>query len=643
MTLLSARDLLNQPRIHVWRLTESVYQVAFEDQTTAQISKSHLVFNRYCWELLALFPNTPITSLCSVDETLKGESYDADTHTRTLERIFQYMVHYNHLDTFAAKEGLLRRVYEIVDMIQNEIVENISSYVATIDALDFVKVVKDPVIQAAHTAMRPTPEGVDKVYKQIRQYIQASPSGNRFVAAYRNKSINENQANQCIGPRGFISGRDLTVYLQPVQNGFIRGMGSLYELLVESLTAAKSLAANESNIKQSEYTSRRIQLLAMVVKSVHNGDCGSTDYMDMLVTPGLLDSIKGKYYLKPDTTLGCIEGHETHLVDQIIKLRTSLGCHHHDSAQICSVCLGKLAQNFQSNSNLGYTTVAYLMEKITQAILSTKHLTHSVKKSLIQLFDLAVKYFHATEEGDLYFHEDLDLKGLQMVLSNSKLNKLVDVLNLPHTNINLNKVGELDEIVIRNNNPKVPTNERLNLSYKDRNCIITKEFLTYMKQVKIETDSRTNFIVPLDNWDKRDPIFNSPLKEANILNFVNQISNLIEKKSGKITDPQEKLHKLFAMVLEKFKMNLSVLEVIVYATTTYNVAGGNFKLGRNSQYPYSDEAMNLFTNRDFAGFAAYERQMGPLIENPVVTFGATHRQAHPIALYFTPQNLASKT
>ena len=643
MTVITARDILNQSRHNAWTLKESVYQLSFEDQTTESITRNHLIFSRYCWELLSLFPNTPITHQCSVAFTIKDGSYDADTHTKTLERIFQYIVRYNRLETFAAKEGLLRRVYEIVDLIQNEIVENISSYVATIDALDFIKVIKDPVIEAAHSNMRPTPEAVDKVYKQIKQYIQSAPLDNRFVAAYRNKSVNENQANQCIGPRGYISGRDLTVYMHPVQNGFIKGMGTLYELLVESLTAAKSLAANETNIKQSEYTSRRIQLLAMVVKNVHNGDCGSTDYLDMMVSPGILDSLKGKYYLKPDNTLGCIEGNETHLVDQIIKLRTSLGCRHKVNNQICSVCLGKLSQNFQSNSNLGYTMVAYLMEKITQAILSTKHLTHSVKKSLIQLFDIAVKYFYANEDGDLYFHQDADLKGLQMVLSNSKLNKLVDVLNLPHTNINLNKVGELDEIIIRNTNQKVPTNERLNLSYKDRNCIITKEFLAYMKKVKIETDSRTNFIIPLDGWDKSEPIFNSPLKEANILNFVNQISSIIEKKSGKITDPQEKLHKLFSLVLEKFKMNLSVLEVIIYATTTYNVAAGNFKLGRNSQYPYSDEALNLFAQRDFAGFAAYERQMKPLIENPVVMFGAGPRQPHPIALYFTPQDLASKT
>ena len=161
--------------------------------------------------------------------------------------------------------------------------------------------------------------------------------------------------------------------------------------------------------------------------------------------------------------------------------------------------------------------------------------------------------------------------------------------------------------------------------------------------MKLETDSRTNFIVPLDGWDKSQPILNSPLKEANILNFVNQISRIIEKKGDKIVDPYEKLHRLFTLVLEKFKINLSVVEVLIYATTTYNAPGGNYKLGRNSQYPYAEEDLTLFTNRDFAGFAAYERQMRPLIENPMTVFGDQPRQPHPMALYFTPQDLAPKT
>ncbi len=642
MNVISAREILNQSRHAVWHLPKGVTRLQFEDQHVTEIRTHPLIFNRYCWELLTLFPNTPITRECCVTHVLNGGTFTADTHIELLKTLFYHICRHNQLQTYAQKEPLLRMIYHIVDLIHNEILEGVAQWVTTIDALDFIKVVEDPVIKEIHANLRPTPEGVDYAYKQIKHYINGSELSNRFVAAYRNKSANDNQSNQCIGPRGFISGRDLTVYLQPVMNGFIRGVGSLYELLVESLTAAKALAANERNIKRSEYTSRRIQLLAMVVEAVVPGDCGSTEYMEILVTNTMLDVLRGKYYLKPDNTLACIQGDETHLVDHLIKVRSTLGCKHPNASHVCSTCLGDLGHSFPVNSNLGYMMAAYLMEKITQAILSTKHLTHSVKKSLIQLSPTSVKYLRADEEGDLYFHQNVDLTGLQLILPNNKLKKLVDVLNLDHTNINLNKIGELDEVIIRDTKVKNHPTERLSLNYKDRNCIITKALLQHMKYVKIETDSRTNFIVPLDGFDKDQPIFNSPLKEANILNFVNQISDIIEKKHNKVTNPYEKLHSLAALVFEKFKINYSVLEVLIYATTTYNAPAGNYRLGRNSQYPYCETALTLFANRDFAAFAAYERQTKYLIEEPMTTFGDEMRQSHPIALFFTPQALAAK-
>ena len=36
-----------------------------------------------------------------------------------------------------------------------------------------------------------------------------------------------------------------------------------------------------------------------------------------------------------------------------------------------------------------------------------------------------------------------------MILPNNRLSKLIDVLNIQHTNIALNKIGELEEIMIK--------------------------------------------------------------------------------------------------------------------------------------------------------------------------------------------------
>jgi hypothetical protein len=634
---LDARQLLNTPRDQIWNLEDIPYEIIYEDGSIVPSQLKHIIFNRYCWELISLYPQTPLTAACDIKTFLGDGYFNGDTHVKLLEQIFNHICLHNRLNFYYEKESLLRATYQTVNIIYNELIQRISPYVSTIDATDFVNLVKDDRIREIHGKIKATPEHVETAYKEIKDYVNNAENNNRFVFAYRSKAINENQANQCIGPRGFVTDLDRTVFKQPIMNGFIRGMGNLYEIITESRTAAKSLNANDTHIKTSEYASRRIQLLTMSVTGVVPGDCGSTEYYDLFVTQPLLENMKGKYYLKPDTnTLDYIRGNETHLVNTIVKIRTAFGCKTHDSKKICTTCLGKVSENFKENTNLGYVMTAFLMEKLTQAILSTKHLTHSVKKSLIHLEGSANKYFYTDEENNIYFNKDLDLTGLQMILPNSKLSKLVDVLNLPHTNISLTKVGELELIGIRDTKIKTPVQESINIAYRDRFSVITKPLLEYIKSVKLESDSRGNFVIPLDTFNKEAAVFYNPLKETNIISFVNRVASMVETNKDKITDPYDKYITLFNTVIEQFKCNMSVIEVIVYATTAYNPYTNNFKLGRNSEHTQIANKSSIFRHRSLSGLLCYEDQSKELLTHSKELFSNVNRLDHPMDALFCP-------
>lgn len=643
MRKITAREILATPLNEIWNLPNQTYEVLYDDGEVHTQKQRFLIFDRYFWELILVYPQTPITYDCATAAVVGSGWFNADTHIKLFERIFKHIIAVNHLTTFAQKDPLLRRIYQIIDLIQNQVVAKASADVYTINATDFVDVMKSPQITDIARTIPPTPEGVEAAYKQIRQFVSSDQSNNRFIKAYRAKSINENQSNQCIGPRGFVTGLDRTVFRKPIVNGFLRGMGSLYEMMTESCTAAKSLNATGTHIQQSEYTSRRIQLLSMIITGIVDGDCGSEEYLPMLVTEQNIDALKGKFYHNDHGGLSEITGDDSTLYSKVLNLRTVLGCRHAaDSTKICLTCLGNMGGNFENTANLGYTATAYLMEKVTQSILSTKHLTHSVRKSFIKLEGLAVKYFYSNDNGDLFFRSDIDLKGLVLVLPNSKVGKLVDVLNMQHTNISLSKIGELDTIYIKNLNAKPPVSETLNISYKDRCSVFTHYLLEYIKGSELESDSRGNFIIPLDRIDKTKPIFNNPLKETNIINFVNRIAGIIETNKDKVTDPKEKLQLLFDTTLEKFKCNLFVLEVLIYATTTYNAMNNNYRLGRNSATPYTEGKINLFRNRDFAALGSFEDQMNELKLQPVAAFSNHHKQDHPMAVFYMPKEVVAR-
>jgi len=639
MLKVNARDIFNIPRQDVWNIQQGDYEVLYEDGKVVINRHKELIFNRYAWELITMFPNTPITSSCDIKSIIGDGYYNADTHIKLLECIFKHICEVNNLNFYHQKDPLLKLTYRVFNLIFNDIVQRVSADVSTIDAMDFINLVRDEEIVKIHSNLKPVPESIDKAYKEIKQYVNKGTNNNRFARAYRSKAINENQANQCIGPRGVVTDLDRSVFTQPIMNGFIKGMGNLFEMITESRTAAKSLNANDTHIKMSEYASRRIQLLTMSVTGVDTCDCCSTEYMDILVTKDVLDNIKGKYYVTANGSLDYIRGNEHHLLNTIIKIRTAFGCKAPDPTKICTTCLGKISENFKENSNLGYTMTAFLMEKMTQTILSTKHLTHSVRKSLIKLQGAANKYFYTDDENNIYFNKDLNLKGFYLILPNSKLNKLVDVLNLQHTNIALNKIGELETIIIRDTNHKNPIQETVDISYKDRMSIITKPLLEYIKSITLESDSRGNFVIPLDTFNKENPVFNNPLKEDNIISFVNKIASMIEANKDKITDPYEKLITIFNTVIDKFKCNISVIEVIVYATTTYNAFNNNYRLGRNSVHPRCENKTLLFRHRSLSQLLVYEEQSKEIISNAPIIFSNVNRMDHPCDVLFRPQDI----
>lgn len=640
-------EILEIPRHQIWNIPEQNYTVVYSDGVSIQESKKQVIFNRYCWDLYKLFPSTPVLSSCSIVSVLDNDLYKADTHTRLLERIFKSICELNNLQFYHQKEPLLRAVYVVVNNIMNEVVHMISPSVTTIDAVDFVEVVNDTKLKEIHNAVSARPESIDVSYKLIKQRLREFPNRNRFVQAYRSKTVDENQANQCIGPRGFVTDMDRTVFKQPIVNGFIRGMGSLFEMMAESRTAAKALNANDDHIKKSEYASRRIQLLTMSVESVVNGDCGSTEYLELSVDESILENTIGKYYLEEETNLlKYITGKEDHLIGKSVKFRSTLGCRHTDRHKVCTTCLGKISENVKEGSNIGYTFVAHLMEKLTQSILSTKHLTHSVKDAGVILEGNANRYFHVMDGNNLHLNSDLKTENLYMLLPTSELNKLIDVINMKHTNIALSKIGELEDVTIIHKTPKEQKPDTVYIGYRNRKCVLTKPFLQYIKEVGITPVDRGNYIISLAKFNKDYPIFHNPLKETNILSFVSNIESLVENidpvktggtKKDQGENPYGKLVNIFTTVLDRIKCNLTILEVIVYATTAFNMYNSNYRQARNSHVPMSVPKSVLFRHRSMSQLFVFEDQMKEITAHPNISFNPLNRQRHPVDVLFAPQ------
>lgn len=644
MTLqLRPRELLKYPTDLLFspEMINSRFDVAFDDGVTLNISQKQLTLNRYFWELFTNYPTTPIPSqVCISVMHKKGTILNADTHKTALEKIFKYICDSCGLHSNDQMLPLLKHVQVVHNWFYNDLIlGKLSSHMSTISARDLIQVATHPKIEEIHREMTEMPDSMDAAYKTISKFLNDPTNGmanNNFVHAIRSGAVNSNQANQCIGPRGVIASIDRKAYRHPVMTGFITGLRRLYDVLIESQTAAKALLATDSSIRDSEYLSRQLQLLAMVIERVVYGDCGSTSYVDMLVTQPVLNNLKGCYYLcEIDNVLKMVTGDETHLLNKVIKLRNVLGCKLSNKHHVCSTCCGEISNNLKSNTNIGYAYIAYLMEKITQMILSTKHLTHSVKNSGIILTGLAANYFAAAETGHLLLKPNLNKSKLKVTLFSNQLVRLVDVFSLPHNKVSLSRIGEITSVVITDSSGKIVQEHDLDMTYMDRSCILTKEFLIYIKSSALETDSRGNFIVPLDGWDATSPMFFSPLKEKNITSFINTLASIIQTQYEKSECPYEKLDRAFSHVLEQFNCNFTIIQTLILATTIASAERKDFSIARGVIDPVSRSETVLMANRSLGQVLPYEVQTRVLYSD-FTKYRKTGRPRHPMDVFFTP-------
>lgn len=644
---LNARELFNQDRGLTWNLAPGKYQLELEDGAVVEATDKSIIFNRHCWELMKPYPNTPITKECDVYTYIGDGSFNIDTTTKFLEGIFKHICEVNGIVNYADKDPLLELVYRVQGIVMNEIIHRASAYVHTIDAVDLVEVINSETVKAAHKALEPYPDSVERTYKDIFTHMNDKESTNNYVSAYRSKSVNENQANQCVGPRGFVTALDRTVYKLPIMSGFIRGLGSPYELMTESLTAAKSLTSSERSIRTSEYGSRRVQLITMPVTGISTHDCGSTELWDIVLTKRFLANMKGKWYCtEEDPTLRMIKGDEQHLIDEVIKVRTTFTCREQARDKVCHVCLGDIANNIPANSNVGYTGSAALMEKITQALLSFKHLTKSVKSSAVKLVGTATKFLEVGEIGDeLHLRKDLDIRNLAIVLPSRKLSKLTDALNVTSEGVCVNKIGDLDAVGFRDLSKGINSvHETVNVQYMDRLANISRELLNHIRTSEYYVDLKNNYVVPLSGFNIKDPILTVPLKEASLLAFGTKVVSHIEVtgRTGRRGKDSLKAHvlDLLDMIYDQFNISMTLVEGIVYGTTAYNPDEGNYKLGRNSATMAQVNRSELFRNRSISGNLVFEEQLKDILDYPEILFSDRPADTpHPLDVLFLPQEV----
>lgn len=583
------RDILSYSKEQIANLPNR-FVIEFED-INVDATRIKTIYSDFFWDLIREYPNTPILSRHYVDSVLNGKSLSSSTHTRLLGVLYKDILEvYDSVfdNNPGSKDRLLELLYIITNRLEVEMPKYCSEHVTTIDVTDFTNLVTHPIIAKVNNETTNDHQSIIDTYSIVKKELMTNPDfdNNAVAIACRASLVNTNQVLQAIAVRGKLTEVDGSILPTAVLSNFTKGLTDLYEYAAESRSAAKALYFSDAKLQDTEYTARRLQLLTMVVEKLSYEDCGSTRYLSWTIKGPTLDEdgsivyvgdlpfMKGKYYMDNDNVLKYIRGDEEHLIGTTIRLRSPIYCNTSNQHNVCTVCFGRLSRNISRFQNVGHVCVSTMTQQLTQSVLSTKHLDFTSSGSGIVLNNCTSKYFTTDANKSNYFlkksFKKLDVK---IIAVREEVRGLLDIqVNDNIDSISPIRISAIEHIEISVLDGNTRINELVYLNQNsNKRVVLTKEFLRYLKVNKWKVNSNNNFVFSLDAWDFSLPIFMLPEMEYSFSDHAELIARVIEsnmkniRRRSKELAVEECLQELFMLTNSKIKVNLSILEVIMYA------------------------------------------------------------------------------
>lgn len=659
MKRIMARQLLMYPIETLWNSLAGEFILVMDDGEILTNARA-VLYSSYFWEYHRVFPNTPLLLKHHVESVLKGKSLSANTHTDLLSNIYIDVINNNDMADPAKRQIPMRMVYQITNNLYNDLIIKCRSSIVSIDILDFIEVLEQPEVSKAMATVVATPESIEETYNIITNTLMNSPAlkENLLSIMVKSKLVNRNQVLQCLGPRGYPTDINSVIFPTPILRGYTQGLRSMHDLMIESRSCAKSLFFAEQPLQDAEYFARRLQLLAMTVENVHYNDCGSEEYLVMRVKPpiyengkmvyeGDLENMIGKYYLDEESnTIKCITRQSTHLNDKMIKIRSvTAGCKHPDPAGLCYICLGKLADNVTNGTNIGHASGATLTQQTSQSVLSTKHLDGSSVLEPIML-DADARPFFIVNQDTSSYHMNPDVlshaQTVKLIVADSDLFGLNDINLIKNVrDISISRISKIDTVSVEITNGDITESYPVSVLFKGRYGMLTHEFLEYIKEFKWRTDSLNNAVFDITSLPNDVPIITLPNKQYSMSDHSASVANIIEARIADLTERGEEataagtLIELFDTVNDKLKVNLSLLDVLIYSAMVISGENNNYGLPKPGTTKGLGVTTRTIPNRSLSAAYAFE-DVYETITKPK-SFFDFGRPSHPMDVYVMPK------
>lgn len=529
--------------------TGESFNVMFDDGSLRHNSHE-IIFTRFVLNYWNALPRDfPILKRYSI---AYERGIDPHTPLRLCSRIYQDYVDEFEMTEWDIDDNYMNRVVyrDVINALYNFHVNYLTAYVQGASSLDLIEILKHPPIREANLKIQtqkrdPSPEDINAVHDIISKEILTSGDlrHNSFAIALRTKTIKMMQMAMVVGPIGYCTDINSSLFPRPLRWGFYEGNAQLWEMAIESRNASIASLYNELIMPESQYANRRYQLFAHPIRWVVRTDCGTKRYKSTLITDKKkLNSLAGLWRLDEKSgKLSCIRGDEKELVGTTILHRSVSKCDWSASrSEICAVCYGRVYRALMKHPkgsptnikgrNPGHIAGTTVGGKASSVILSRKHANStSVAEKFILSIDTAA-YLRVSEDGRfLLLHEQIRPKStIKLKLYREQVEKLYDIRQGVTPAITPSNLTFIENFTLIDMNLDDGYNNiGVMLGSKQRSGHLTLEAIEYICRKDWEFDNNRDLIIDLSEWNTACPLFIIPQIELSPPEFIDSVTSFL--------------------------------------------------------------------------------------------------------------------
>lgn len=641
MRVHEVRDLLALSKHDIWKIPDTKMRVKFDDgivDTHARdiILSYYTWIGQHTWKEVGLLTKHLFTGRFTKGTMIELMEVSVDT---TIDYILDVMEGGSE-----EIEYLGIQVRKRITAIFNDFSDHLEAYVTGLSALDLLMVADHPRIRAINDELMDLDLSDPGVLANSELYITKSQEeiGNILINDHVNlagcrqhelanaKQVDLRQQLQLSGPRGHVSDIDSNIFKYPIMSSYSHGLKKLIQFSMDSRAAAKALIFTQHPLQETEYTNRELQLLSSTLSNLHvNEDCGSTQLIPWTLTKDTLHISEGLWFSLSATDIQLQPLSATTATNhygKTIYLRTALTCKHPDDYGICGRCFGELRLQIPRFTNIGHASISELCAKVSQDVLSVKHLDGTAITGAIKINSIDLPYIKAySAKQRIGINPKLGVSNIRLRIPKEGMENLADIFNVDRVSkLTESKVTSMSEICLELEDEDGDISfQHVIVGEGGKKAYFTVRFLEFLKKTSYEVEDEKLVIVDLDGWDISEPIWQIPRRHASSLEFLREVNTDIRnttrgRRNAIVMDNEllgAKLLNLSNLVSRKFNIHLTHLATVIRTTMTTDSKNFDYRMPKSNGLVELETYRKLIVNRS-VGPASGHQELGRLFHSP---------------------------